>query len=341
MVQDHPSQPLISVPLVIGHRGVPGQRLEHTRPSYELAIEQGADYIEPDVVSTSDGELVVRHENEIGGTTDVADRPEFADRQTTRSIDGKDLTGWFTEDFTLAEIKTLRARERIPETRPQNVPLAGLEQILTFDEVVDIAESAGVGVYVETKHPTYFAGIGLDLNDLLIDRLDRRNLNHRDAKVIIQSMETGNLRQLRGRTPLTLIQLMELNTAAYDLVAAGDPRGYNDMTTAEELAIIAEYADGIGPHKGMVIARDKKARLAGDTGLVDRAHAAGLLVHIWTMRNENRFLPTDFRSSRDKAAEGDAVAEYVTFFDLGVDGVFSDFTATAVQARRDWQQQRS
>ncbi len=329
-------------PIVIAHRGVPGERLEHTRPSYLLAIEQGADYIEPDVVSTKDGVLVVRHENEIGGTTDVADRPEFRDRKVSKFIDGVPHTGWFTEDFTLEEIKTLRVRERLPALRPQNIPLEGVEKILTFDEVLNIAEDASagrdepIGVYVETKHPTYFAGIGHDLNDLLIANLERRRVNHEGAKIIIQSMETGNLRRLRDRTPLPLIQLMDRQGAPYDLIEARDRRTYADLVAPRELAAIATYADGIGPNKSQVIARDKKYRLAGQTALVRDAHDAGLMVHIWTMRNENNFLPTNLRTSNDKAAHGDAVGEYLAFFDAGVDGVFSDFTQTAVLARSQW-----
>lgn len=332
----------MAAPLVIAHRGVPGSRLEHTRPSYELGIEEGADYIEPDVVSTKDGILVVRHENEISGTTDVAKHPEFAALGTTKHVDGVPLTGWFTEDFTLEEIKTLRVRERLPKLRPQNIGLGGQQQILTFDEVLDIAEQANrtrevpVGVYVETKHPTYFLGLGLDLNDLLIDNLERRDANHAAAKVTIQSMETGNLRQLRERTPLPLIQLMDRKGAPYDLVAARDPRTYAMLTSAAELATIAEYADGIGPNKSQVISRDKKANLKADTGLVGRAHDLGLLVHIWTMRNENNFLPTNLRLGLDKAAPGDAQAEYFAFFDVGVDGVFSDYTGSAVEARLKW-----
>lgn len=334
-------------PIVIAHRGVPGERLEHTRPSYLLAIEQGCDYIEPDVVSTKDGVLVVRHENEISGTTDVADRPEFADRHVTKFVDGVPHTGWFTEDFTLEEIKTLRVRERLPKLRPQNIALAGREKILTFDEVVNIAEEASdgreepIGVYVETKHPTYFASIGHDLNALLIANLERRGLNTESAKVVIQSMETGNLRALRDRTPLPLIQLMERTGAPFDLVEARDSRTYADLTAPHELAEIATYADGIGPNKSQVIARDAGYRLAGETGLVAHAHDVGLLVHIWTMRNENNFLPTDLRVGRDKAAHGDAVGEYLAFFDAGVDGVFSDFTQTAVQARSEWWARRS
>ncbi|MCW2748327.1 MAG: glycerophosphodiester phosphodiesterase [Nocardioidaceae bacterium] len=332
----------MTIPIVIAHRGVPGERLEHTRASYEAGIAQGADYIEPDLVCSSDGVLIVRHENEIGGTTNVAEHIEFAGRRTTKFIDGVPHTGWFTEDFTLAELKTLRTKERLPALRPQNMPLNGSAEILTFDEVLDIAERANVdrdvpvGVYVETKHPTYFAAIGSDLNDLLIANLERRGQNNADAKVIIQSMEVGNLQRLRPRTPLPLIQLMDRTGAPYDLVETHDRRTYADLTTPTELAKIAEYAQGIGPNKSQVIARDRLARLTKDTGLVDDAHAAGLLVHIWTMRNENNFLPTNLRIGVRKSKPGDAIAEYLAFFEVGVDGVFSDFTATAVSARQTW-----
>ncbi len=297
------------VPTVIGHRGVPGHRLEHTRGSYLLAIEQGADYIEPDVVATRDGHLVVRHENEIGHTTDVADHPELADRRTTKRVDGVWTSGWFTEDLTLAEVKTLRVRERLPQLRPQNLALAGTEEVLTLEEVVDIARQAPrrVGVYVETKHPSYFRERGLDLDDLLLDVLERADLNRADADVpvVVQSMETGNLRGLRPRTPLTLVQLMDRKGAPW-------------------------------ANKPLVIARRTGHWLDGETGLVARAHAAGLLVHVWTMRDENNFLPADFRTSTDRAAAGDAAAEYRAFFDAGVDGVFSDYAATAVAARQAW-----
>lgn len=328
------------VPAVIGHRGVPGLRLEHTRASYELAIAHGVDYIEPDVVATRDGHLVVRHENEIGHTTDIGTRPELADRRTTKRIDGVWLSGWFTEDLTLEEIKTLRVRERLPQLRPQNLALAGSQQVLTFQEVLDLARDADrrVGVYVETKHPSYFRDLGLDLDDRIVSALDAADLNRVDADVpvVIQSMETANLRALRPRTPLTLVQLLDRKGAPWDLVAADDPRTYADLTTSEELARLAEHVDGIGPNKTLVIARRKGHWLDGETGLVERAHAAGLLVHIWTMRDENNFLPADFRTSDDVAAHGDAEAEYLAFFDAGVDGVFSDYAATAVTARDRW-----
>ena len=302
-------------PLLIAHRGFPGLRHEHTRSSYDLAIDEGTDYIEPDIVATKDGHLVVRHENEVSGTTDVADRPEFADRRTIKTIDGSEKTGWFTEDFSLAELKTLRTRERIPDVRPHNAELPG-EQILTFDEVVQIAvegtarRGSTVGIYVETKHPSHFAGIGLDLNDLLIDSLERNGLNTDEAPVIVQSFESGNLRDLRGRSPLRLVRLVM-------------PRKLADI---DDLADVATFADAIGPHKDLVIPRDKNGRLDRATDLVERSHAAGLDVHIWTMRDEPTFLP-----------EGCSPAqEYAAYFEAGVDGLFSDWTTTAVAARGAW-----
>lgn len=328
-------------PLVIAHRGVPGQRLEHTRPSYRLAIEQGADYIEPDVVSTSDGVLVVRHENEIGGTTDVADHPEFVDRHATKVVDGVSHTGWFTEDFSLAELKTLRCKERIPDLRPRNVALAGVEPILTLEEVLDIAEDgtaergSPVGVYIETKHPSYFEGLGTSLNDMLIEVLNRRGFNDAGATVVIQSFESANLRALRPRTPAMLVQLMSVEGRPADFEVSGDPRTYDDLRTDEGLAFVAEYADAIGPFKELVVKPG-----AGPTGLVERAHAAGLDVHVWTMRNENAFLPPAMRVGTEKLAHGNAVGELLAFFDAGIDGAFCDFTQVAVQARSQWSERQ-
>lgn len=330
-------------PILIAHRGAPGERLEHTAPSYELAIEQGADYIEPDVVASRDGYLIVRHENNIHETTDVADHPKFADRKTTKFVDGVPRTGWFTEDFTLEELRTLQTIERLPQLRPQNIGLRS--SILTLDEVFELAAAENVrrgpqvpqlGVYLETKHPTYFRNIGLDLNDLLIATLERNRLNHDGAKVTIQSMETANLRALRDRTPLPLVQLLNRSGAPFDFTIVHDQRTYDALTSATELAAIAQYADGIGPNKSLVLGRDADYRLTSSTGLVRRAHDAGLGVHIWTMRNENNFLPTDLRLGADVSAHGNATAEYLAFFDEGVDGVFTDFTATAAASRDLW-----
>lgn len=307
-------------PLLIAHRGFPGLRHEHTRSSYDLAIDEGADYIEPDVVATKDRQLVVRHENEISGTTDVGERAEFADRKTTKTIDDTTLTGWFTEDFTLAELKTLRTRERIPDVRPHNTELPG-EQILTFDEVVRIAaegterRGSTVGIYVETKHPSYFAGIGLDLNDLLIDALERNGLNTETAPVIVQSFESGNLRDFDARSPLYLVRLIS-------------PKQRAELGRLDDLAT---FADAIGPHKDLVIPRDASGRLAEPTDLVERAHVAGLDVHIWTMRDEPSFLPEN----------ADADGEYEAYFAAGIDGLFSDWTTTAVRARAAWRNSRA
>ncbi|OUZ08667.1 glycerophosphodiester phosphodiesterase [Aeromicrobium sp. PE09-221] len=336
----------MSAPTVIAHRGVPGSRLEHTADSYLLAIEQGADYIEPDLVVSRDGVLVVRHENELSDTTDVAKRPAFADRKTTKRVDGASVTGWFAEDFTVAELKSLGLRERFPALRRHNEDGAG--EILTLDEVLDIAAAENtrrgrdeprVGVCPETKHPTYFAENGIDIDGLLLARLEAWDLNHEDADfpVILQSMEPGNLRRLRARTPLPLIQLLEHAGAPYDLIAAADTRDYAFLASAPGLAFIAEYADGVGAHKSLVIGRDGNDRLSGPTSLVRDAHELGLAVHVWTLRDENRFLPAEMRIGQDAADHGDALAEYLAFYDAGVDGVFSDFTASAITARDRWE----
>jgi glycerophosphoryl diester phosphodiesterase len=326
------------LPLVIGHRGASGYRPEHTLASYRLAIGMGADFIEPDLVSTKDGVLVARHENEISGTTDVAAHPEFADRRATKTIDGVSLTGWFTEDFTLAELRTLRAKERIPDLRPDNTAFDGLYQVPTLQEVIDLAKRAGVGIYPETKHPTYFDSIGLSLEEPLLATLRANGYQGPKAKVFIQSFETGNLKELNRRTRLPLVQLLSDVGAPYDLVAAGDPRTYADLSTPEGLAEIATYADGIGPSKNQIVPRDADGNLLEPTSLVDDAHKAGLLVHPYTFRNENSFLPADFRQGNPASpvylrATGDAPAEYRLFFRLGVDGLFSDNPDTAVASR--------
>jgi glycerophosphoryl diester phosphodiesterase len=326
------------LPLVIGHRGASGYRPEHTLASYTLAIEMGADYVEPDLVSTKDHVLVARHENEIGGTTDVASHPEFADRETTKTIDGRPVTGWFTEDFTLAELRTLRARERLPELRPDNTAFDGLYQVPTFQEVIDLAKRAGVGIYPETKHPTYFDSIGLSLEEPLLATLRANGLDRRGAKVFIQSFETANLKELNGKTRLPLVQLIDAVGAPYDLVVAGDPRTYADLVTPEGLAEIATYADGLGPNKDLIVPRDAAGNLLDPTSVVRDAHRAGLVVHPWTFRRENSFLPLDFRQGNPASpfylmAMGDFPAELRLFFRLGVDGVFSDNADTAVATR--------
>jgi glycerophosphoryl diester phosphodiesterase len=326
-------------PIVIGHRGAPAYRPEHTLASYTLAIEMGADFIEPDLVPTKDGELVARHENDITATTDVAAHPEFAGRRTTKVIDGTSHTGWFTEDFTLAELKTLRAIERIPDTRPANTALNGLFEVPTFQEVIDLARRAGVGIYPETKHPTYFKSIGLSTDEPLLEILARNGLNRRGAKVFIQSFEVGNLRWLRERTPLPLIQLIDAAGAPADFVASGDPRTYDDLVTRAGLREVASYANGIGPDKGRIVPRDAQNRLQAPTGLIADAHRFGLLVHPFTFRPENEFLPADFQVGDPASTEwfhrarGDQPAELALFYRLGVDGLFADNADTAVAVR--------
>jgi len=329
------------LPLVIGHRGASGYRPEHTLASYQLAIDMGADYIEPDLVSTSDHVLVARHENEIGGTTDVADHPEFAGRRTTKTIDGNPVTGWFTEDFTLAELRTLRARERLPDLRPANTAFDGLYQVPTFQEVIDLAKRAGVGIYPETKHPTYFDSIGLSLEEPLVATLHANGYRGRNAPVFIQSFEVANLKELNRRTRVPLVQLLDATGRPYDFVVAGDPRTYADLATPEGLAEIATYADGVGPNKSLIVPRDPDGNLLDPTSLVRDAHRAGLQVHPWTFRKENNFLPNDFRQGNPASPEflratGDAPAEFRLFYRLGVDGLFSDHPDTAVAARHQF-----
>jgi glycerophosphoryl diester phosphodiesterase len=329
------------LPLVIGHRGASGYRPEHTLASYRLAIDMGADYIEPDLVSTKDHKLVARHENEIGGTTDVAAHPEFADRRTTKTIDGRAITGWFTEDFTLAELRTLRARERLPDLRPFNTAFDGLYQVPTLQEVIDLAKRAGVGIYPETKHPTYFDSIHLSLEEPLLAILRANGLNGPGAKVFIQSFETTNLKELHRRTSVPLVQLIDEVGAPYDFVVAGDPRTYDDLVTPEGLAEIATYADGVGPSKNRIVPRDANGKLLAPTSLVRDAHQAGLVVHPWTFRRENSFLPLDFRQGNPAnpfflLAPGDFPAELRLFFRLGVDGLFSDNPDTAVASRHQF-----
>nr|MDT0662492.1 glycerophosphodiester phosphodiesterase [Micromonospora sp. DSM 115978] len=326
-------------PIVIAHRGASGYRPEHTLEAYRLAIRMGADYIEPDLVSTRDGVLVARHENEISGTTDVSSRPEFAARRSTRTIDGVSVTGWFTEDFTLAELRTLQAKERLPQVRPTNTTFDGQFPVPTLQEVIELARSESrrlgrtIGIYPETKHPTYFRSIGLPLEEPLVAVLRRNGLTSRKDAVIIQSFETGNLRRLSRLTDVRLAQLLDASGRPYDFAVAGDPRTYADLATPAGLKWISTYADGIGANKNLLVPRDAAGNLLAPSSVVRDAHRAGLVVHAWTFRAENQFLPADFRIGTDPNARGDIQAEYELFYDLGLDGVFSDHPDTAVAAR--------
>ncbi len=329
-------------PLVIGHRGASGYRPEHTLGSYQLAIEQCADYIEPDLVSTRDGVLVARHENEIGGTTDVAAHPEFAARKATKTIDGASVTGWFTEDFTLAELKTLRAKERLPAVRPANTAYDGQFEVPTLQEVLTLArrsrtcDGKPVGVYPETKHPTYFDSIGLSLEEPLVRTLDRNGYGRRTSPVFVQSFETGNLEQLNRMTSVRLVQLVDCTGAPYDLRAAGSTTTYADLVTPAGLAGIARYADGLGACKSLIIPRDAAGNLLAPSNVVRDAHRRGLIVHGWTFRRENQFLPVDFRVGTDPNAVGDLGGEIQAFLDTGMDGFFTDNPDLGVAAAEAW-----
>jgi glycerophosphoryl diester phosphodiesterase len=324
----------LAQPVVIAHRGASGERPEHTLAAYRRAIEQGADFIEPDLVMTKDGVLVIRHESNIADTTDVADHPEFADRRTSKTIDGHAAVGWFTEDFTLAELKTLHARERLPQLRTANTGWLE-ERIATFDEALALVRATPrtLGIYPETKHPTYFAAIGKPMEKAVVDALARAGFTRADDPVFIQSFEISNLKALRTMTKLRLVQLIDGEAPPYDQVAAGTGLTIADMVSPQGLKAIAGYADAIGPYKLLIEPRDAAGQAQAPTSLVKDAHAAGLLVHSWTFRSENIFLPAGDRIGEDQAARGDAATEYARFFGYGVDGLFSDFPGEAVKAR--------
>jgi glycerophosphoryl diester phosphodiesterase len=316
--------------IVIAHRGASGERPEHTLAAYELAIEQGADFIEPDLVVTRDGVLVARHENEVSGTTDVADRPEFAGRRATKTIDGDPVTGWFAEDFTLAELRTLRARERLPQLRRANTLFDGRFAVPTFTEVIALVRAKEaetgrrIGLYPELKHPSFLQAQGHDVVALLVEQLHAAGYRSAAEPVFIQCFEVAPLVRLAGLTELRLILLAS---------AAGGPADRPGLTYAEmlekpELRRIAEVVDGIGVELALVLKPD-----GSPTGLVPAAHDAGLAVHAWTLRKENAFLPPALRRGEDPAAPGDYATLWRWLAEAGVDGVFTDHPGAAVALR--------
>jgi len=326
----------MSRPIIIAHRGASGLRPEHTLASYRLAIAQGADFIEPDLVVTRDGVLVCRHENEISGTTNVADHPEFTDRRRQKVVDGVSAEGWWVEDFTLAELKTLRCKERLPQLRPANTAFDGQEEIPTFAEVLALARQAGVGVYPELKHPTFLAGQGLDPTPIFIAAVREAGGQAVADILYVQCFEIGPLKTLAQMSSIRwqCVQLMSASGGPWDR----RDLSYADMTSDVGLREIAAYARGIGPEKSLIIPRDSAGRSLAPTDLVQRAHAANLVVHPWTFRAENYFLPVELRRGDASAPDymrqhGDLDAELQAFYAAGVDGVFSDFPAMAVAAR--------
>ncbi|GGK81306.1 glycerophosphodiester phosphodiesterase [Streptomyces flaveus] len=333
----------LPVPTIIGHRGASGYRPEHTLGAYQLALDMGAHVIEQDLVPTKDGHLVCRHENDITGTTDVADHPEFAGRRTTKSVDGVSFTGWFTEDFTLAELKTLRAKERIPGNRQRNTLYDGRWDIPTFEEVLRWAEREGkkrgkeVWLHVETKHPTYFRGLGLGLEERLAKLLRKYGKHKKNAPVFLQSFEPSSIQRLNKLVDNPLVVLLSsANSRPWDFVQAGDPRTVADLVKPEGLKWIASYAQGLGPTLDLIIPKDASGKLTRPTTLVEDAHDAGLILHPYTMRNENTFLPADFRKGTDPNAYGDVFGAFQVYFETGIDGVFTDNPDTGLLAREDF-----
>jgi glycerophosphoryl diester phosphodiesterase len=318
-------------PRIIGHRGAPSYRPEHTRASYELAIDLGADLIEADLVVTRDGELVARHENELARSTDVASRPEFADRRRTQEVDDEELTGWFTEDFTLAELRTLRAVERLPSVRPLNTAYDGRYGVVTLAEIVALVQRRStperqVRVQAELKYPSWFASHGLPMTALLTEELRRLDAVHTDGPVVVMSFEPAALRQLRG----------DLGSDGARLVQLIEEEGVQDaLITPSGLREISTYADGIAPHKGRILLHGADGALVGVSDLITQAHRAGLSVEPWTLRPENVFLPSHLRRGSDPSGIGDAQTEARLLLALGVDGVITDAPETAHRARAE------
>lgn len=332
-------QSLIPTPAVVGHRGASGQRPEHTLEAYRLAIRMGADDIELDLVTTADGVLVARHDATLFDTTDVADRPEFAGRRTTKMVDGREVTDWFVEEFTAAELRTLTARERFRKVRAGNTEFHGRLRVPTLDEVLTlVALESGrarrtIGVMLELKHAAYFEGLGLSLVEPLLADLDRHGLDHPRSRVTVMSFEPTVLQQLASRSQVMIVQLLDHKGRPADLDASGDPTKYADMCTPAGLAAIEEYADGIGAHKQLVLPRDADGASAGVSSLVSDAHQRFLTVHVWTLRAENRFLPLDLRSDDRPGHHGNLAAEARMLLEAGVDGLITDHPDLVLAAR--------
>ncbi|MFD4635204.1 glycerophosphodiester phosphodiesterase [Streptomyces sp. NPDC058284] len=333
----------LPVPTIVAHRGTSGYRPEHTLGSYQLALDMGAHVIEQDVVPTKDGHLVCRHENDITATTNVSAHPEFASRKTTKTVDGAKLTGWFTEDFTLAELKTLRAKERIPGTRQRNTLYDGRWEVPTLEEVLRWAEKEGrkrgkpVWLHIETKHPTYFRKLGLGLEEPLAKLLRRYGRHKKNSPTFLQSFEPSSIQRLAELVAGPRVVLLSTaDSRPWDFVEAGDSRTVADLITPKGLRWLASFAQGIGPTLDLVIPRKADGSLGTPTTLVEDAHAADLILHPYTMRNENTFLPANFRKGTDPNAYGDAFGAFKAYFETGIDGVFSDNCDTALLAAADF-----
>ncbi len=322
------------VPVVIGHRGAPGYLPEHSRSSYQRAIAAGVDAVEPDVVPSKDGVLVVRHENEISGTTDVSTRPAFADRRTSRVVDGEELTGWFTEDFTWAELQTLRCRERIPAIRPASAAHDDTEPVLRLRDVLDLAREAGIGVVLEIKHAAAFARRGFDMAELVAAELRESGWADAVDALVIESFEPLVLARLRERgIRVPLVQLIEADGAPWDLRErdGSEARTYASMLTTAGLDALADEVEGISPDKRLVLAPDRWGRAKGPAGFVGAAHERGLRVFTWTCRPENAFLLPAYRRGGGRAALGDYRREWGVLRDAGLDGVFVDHPDLGVE----------
>ncbi len=339
-------------PLVIAHRGASGYLPEHTLAAYALAIDQGADFIEPDLVVTRDGILVARHENELSGSTDVAQHSEFRRRRTRKVIDGKSVEGWFSEDFALSELKTLRAREPRSGLRPRSAAFDGCFQIPTLQEIIDLLTSgdgqaalspsqnhpAGrlrCGIYPELKHSAYYSAIGIDIGRLLLETLRSSGLPKQRAYVFIQSFEMSALKELRRLTDLPLVQLLDVEGRSYDIELAGDTRTYRDLITPQGLSEIGGYADAIGPAKDLVLPRSADGTCDRPSTLLDDAHRAGLLVHAWTFRIEDELYPAHLgnQSSQRNASANVLAGEIGRFLAAGLDGLFTDNPDVGVRMR--------